>query len=465
MMRTVFRLATAILTVALLASPATRAADNEFGILVGGAWGDDSMVGPSEDHRFNPLLGIRYGHAFSEHWGMFADVTWVPYQAATVDGNVDLTNVRIGAEWLVGVGAGWRFFVAAGVGGMNGHPDVSENFTRPLGSLGVGFRKDFDDASLRIESRVEEGFGDNGLGGENLTNTHLLLGVAWGAGAPPKDSDGDGVVDKKDRCPGTPAGATVDPKGCPSDTDGDGVFDGLDACPDTPKGWPVDAKGCPTDADGDGVADGADACPGTPRGATVDAKGCPQDSDQDGVYDGLDRCPGTPRGVKVDASGCPLDSDGDGVNDAADRCPNTPRGVGVDASGCPLPPPPPPRKTAALFTETKKTLVLEGVTFETASAKLTPDSQRILDRVAESLVEWTEIRVEVGGHTDDRGAAAFNQKLSESRANAVRDYLASRGVDRSRMTAKGFGEASPVADNKTEAGRKQNRRVELTRLD
>ena len=90
------------------------------------------------------------------------------------------------------------------------------------------------------------------------------------------------------------------------------------------------------DSDGDGVGDAMDKCPGTPAGVKVDSLGCPLDSDKDGVPDYLDKCPGTPAGVKVNSTGCPLDSDGDGVPDSLDKCPKTPAGVKVDASGCPL---------------------------------------------------------------------------------------------------------------------------------
>jgi len=160
----------------------------------------------------------------------------------------------------------------------------------------------------------------------------------------PADADGDGVLNGIDQCPDTPTGATVDAMGCPHDQDGDKVFDGIDQCPNTPAGVAVDAKGCPLaaavpagppDSDGDGVNDLLDKCPGTPAGATVDTTGCPIDSDHDGVWDGLDKCPDTPAGATVDANGCPMDSDGDKVFDGIDRCPNTPPGTPVDAFGCP----------------------------------------------------------------------------------------------------------------------------------
>jgi outer membrane protein OmpA-like peptidoglycan-associated protein len=244
-----------------------------------------------------------------------------------------------------------------------------------------------------------------------------------------KDSDGDGVTDDRDRCPNTPAGATVDEHGCPKDSDGDGVYDGIDDCPDTPRGARVDSNGCPGDADRDGVYDGLDQCPDTPRGAKVDSRGCPMDSDHDGVYDGLDDCPDTPRGKKVDERGCPE-----------------------------------PEKPAAMF-EGKKSLVLEGVNFETNSAKLTSDSLTVLDRVAESLNASPDVKVEIAGHTDSVGGDSHNMSLSKARAESVRDYLVKKGVAASRLKARGYGETRPIADNGTAAGRARNRRVELTRID
>jgi outer membrane protein OmpA-like peptidoglycan-associated protein len=279
---------------------------------------------------------------------------------------------------------------------------------------------------------------------------------------PGKDSDGDGVPDGRDKCPNTPKGAVVDQNGCPKDSDGDGVMDGFDKCPDTRKGLKVDASGCPLDSDGDGVMDGLDQCPDTPRGAKVDARGCSIDSDGDGVADNLDKCPDTPHGTKVDKNGCPAveDSDGDGVPDGQDRCPDTPRGTKVDAQGCVL-----VAAAPALLPEAKKSLVLEGVTFETNSSHLKPESAATLDRVAESLKANPDVRVEIGGHTDSQGADAHNLQLSRDRANAVRAYLLDKGVSPVQLEAKGYGETKPIADNTTAAGRARNRRVELKRID
>jgi subtilisin family serine protease len=141
----------------------------------------------------------------------------------------------------------------------------------------------------------------------------------------PADSDGDGVSDALDLCPGTPTGEVVDISGCAAsqtDGDGDGVSDALDLCPGTPTGEVVDISGCAasqTDGDGDGVSDALDLCPGTPAGELVDISGCAAsqtDSDGDGVSDTLDQCPDTAAGAAVDIDGCalesPVDADGDG---------------------------------------------------------------------------------------------------------------------------------------------------------
>ena len=255
-----------------------------------------------------------------------------------------------------------------------------------------------------------------------------------------------------------PTGVRVAPPAAPRrDSDSDGVPDSLDKCLGTPLGDVVDANGCslPKDSDGDGVIDANDQCPGTRAGVKVDATGCPIDSDGDGVADALDKCANTPTGDTVDASGCSVakDADGDGVPDASDRCARTPVGARVDALGCPL-----------LFTGGSRTLILQGVTFQTGIAVLAAASFRTLDQVAASLRAYPEIRVEVAGYTDDQGALAANRRLSQARADAVRAYLIRQGVGPAQVIARGFGSANPLDSNVTPAGRARNRRVELHRI-
>jgi outer membrane protein OmpA-like peptidoglycan-associated protein len=265
----------------------------------------------------------------------------------------------------------------------------------------------------------------------------------------PRDSDGDGVVDTLDRCPTTPAGRKVNAQGCELDGDGDGVVDALDRCPTTPAGRKVNAQGCELDGDGDGVVDALDRCPTTPAGRAVNAQGCELDGDGDGVVDALDRCPTTPAGRAVNAQGCELDSDGDGVLDAADACPGTPAATAVDDKGCALP----------------KIVSLEGVNFDNDEDLLRSDSLAILEAATATLKRNPSIKVEVAGHTDGRGTSEHNLDLSSRRAKAVMDYFIGHGVAADRLSAKGYGEAQPIANNYLEEGRMKNRRVELRIVD
>ncbi len=175
------------------------------------------------------------------------------------------------------------------------------------------------------------------------------------------------------------------------------------------------------------------------------APAAPMDSDHDGVPDSMDKCPDTPAGVKVDADGCPLDSDHDGVPDFRDKCPNTPAGDKVDENGCTI----------------KNVIVLKGVNFNFDSAKLRPESYAILDHAVATLKQNKFPKTELAAYTDSIGKDAYNKKLSERRAKAVKDYMVSKGCPADSLTAKGFGEADPIGSNKTKAGRFENRRVEL----
>jgi OOP family OmpA-OmpF porin len=460
--------AAAVITLGLTSPTVVRANSDderpgELGILAGVGFGDQDIVGSDNNTHVAPLVGARFAWHFNSHIAGFFDGTWVQYRGdKALFGDVAEYAFRVGPEWYVNPQSPWQFFLNFGVGGMKLDPDIGSSDNRGLASVGLGVRRGWQPGALRIELRGDRTVSSaDGLNGGDVSALKLLMGWTWGVGPKPKDSDGDGVYDKKDKCPDTPHGAIVDAVGCPKDSDGDGVYDGIDQCPDTPKGWPVDAKGCPLDTDGDGVPDGKDKCPNTPKGCTVDADGCPKDSDGDGVCDGIDQCPNTPKGCTVDARGCPVDSDGDGVCDGIDQCPNTPRGVPVDARGCPPPPPPAP----AFIPEPKKELVLEKVYFETNSAKLKPESAGTLDKVAASLKDFPDLKIQVTGHTDSTGSHAYNMKLSDARAKAVMDYLVSKGVNPAMLSSKGFGETQPVADNKTKDGRAQNRRVGLRRMD
>ncbi len=167
---------------------------------------------------------------------------------------------------------------------------------------------------------------------------------------------------------------------------------------------------------------------------------CKPDTDGDGVPDCRDECPDTPKGVAVCAKGCPMDTDGDGVLDYLDKCPDTPKGAKVNTDGC---------------------WVLAGVNFDTDKSIIKPAFAAKLDEVSDVLTKNPDLKIEVQGHTDNIASAAYNQKLSERRAAAVKAYLVKKGIVADRMTEKGFGLIKPAVSNDTEEGRAKNRRVEL----
>ena len=269
------------------------------------------------------------------------------------------------------------------------------------------------------------------------------------AGEP--DSDGDGVLDLHDHCRNTPPHAIVNAMGCPLDGDGDGVYDGIDRCPGTRAvvGLFVDSTGCPADADGDGVPDHKDLCKATPSGVVVNAQGCPSDTDGDGVPDYLDECPDTPVGIAVTSTGCVPDGDGDGVADADDLCPNTPKGLEVDAGGC------------LVMTQLDRRLILH-VNYVPGTTDADPMSLRVLDDLAARLVRAPGVVAIVEGFTDNIGLDSANLAVSQKRADKIAHYLTEKGVDAERVEAYGRGESDFIADNSTAAGRRKNRRIEIS---
>jgi OOP family OmpA-OmpF porin len=284
------------------------------------------------------------------------------------------------------------------------------------------------------------------------------------APAPAPDRDGDGVADADDACPDVPGVRTDDPQtnGCPPDRDHDGVLDANDACPDVPGIKTDDPKtnGCPPDRDHDGVVDADDACPDVPGIKTDDPQtnGCPPDRDHDGVLDADDACPDVP-GIKTDdpkTNGCPdPDRDKDGIPNDADACPDEPGPKNPDPkkNGCPQ-----------AYIQVGQIKIRDQVKFATASAAIVPgkESEESLRGVLKILNDHAEIKqLRVEGHTDNAGTAAYNRVLSQHRAESVMKWLVARGIAPARLTAQGFGPERPIDDNATEAGRRNNRRVEF----
>lgn len=235
-----------------------------------------------------------------------------------------------------------------------------------------------------------------------------------------------------------------------SDGDGDGVLNVRDKCPNTPIGSIVDENGCAIDSDGDGVSDGLDHCPRTSYRARglVDIYGCPIDSDFDGVVDYLDKCPHGAVGAVVDSSGCPVDSDVDGVPDGLDDCPNTLYGVEVDRNGC---------IDLAMLAEP---MVL-NIDYTPGSFEVDPANLERLRRLARLLNFVPHIKLEINGYTDNIGTTRANRVLSKKRADRVRLYLSTMGVDEERIRTFGKGEVDFVASNQTAEGRGRNRRISI----
>jgi outer membrane protein OmpA-like peptidoglycan-associated protein len=291
--------------------------------------------------------------------------------------------------------------------------------------------------------------------------------AAWGM---KMDRDGDGILDKDDKCPEIPEDfdGFEDKDGCPDyDNDQDGIADTLDKCINDPEDKDnfEDADGCPDlDNDKDGIEDKLDKCPNDPEDKDnfEDDDGCPDlDNDMDGIPDNLDKCPQVPEDKDMfeDEDGCPdYDNDRDGIPDSTDVCMNNPEVFNgyKDTDGCP--------DTLVKPTE-KETKVLNtklrAINFKTASAELIAASYTALDYVAEFLKLYPHLRYEIQGHTDDQGSDDYNLLLSAARAGTVRSYLLSRGTPDSALIAIGYGETVPIADNKTAAGRALNRRVEF----
>lgn len=262
-------------------------------------------------------------------------------------------------------------------------------------------------------------------------------GLAEFNGCP--DRDGDKIIDKEDDCPDVAGIALF--KGCP-DTDGDGLKDSDDLCPE--HAGPKENQGCP-DTDNDGIFDYLDECP--TEAGPQENRGCPwPDTDGDGLLDKDDKCPKNAGPAKND--GCPyIDTDEDGVLDKDDECVNTPGPV--ENKGCPV-----------VDVEILKR-AFDNLQFQTGKAVIKTESKESLDDLAAYLVDNPEFRLKIAGHTDSQGKEQSNLILSKKRAEAVRDYLESRGVAVDRMIVQYFGEEQPIATNDTKEGREQNRRVNM----
>lgn len=189
------------------------------------------------------------------------------------------------------------------------------------------------------------------------------------------------------------------------------------------------------------------------------------DTDGDGIFDNVDKCPDQPEDKDgfEDTDGCPdPDNDHDGVLDANDKCPDQPETINgvTDDDGCP------DEGKVKVLIQGSKIVILDKIYFATGKADILDKSNSILDQVATTLIANPQIhKIRVEGHTDDRGNDASNMKLSQLRADNVKDHLIKSGIDPARLEAVGYGETKPIDTNKTSEGRERNRRVEFTIID
>ncbi|MCO5240990.1 MAG: OmpA family protein [Chitinophagaceae bacterium] len=376
-------------------------------------------------NRMSPGLAFTYFQGLSNHFDFMARLggTLTTYP---IPDKPQATNDKLFAELDANINAKLlsdRYWVTpyltAGVGGSqwNGYWGAYV----PLG-LGVQLNL-LDEAYLNFNAQYRVGVTSA------TTANHLFYSFGVAAS----------LFEKK-------APKVIAPPPPPADTDNDGIVDSLDACP-TVAGL-AQFNGCP-DTDGDGIPDKDDKCPNV-KGLER-YQGCPiPDTDGDGINDEEDKCPNVAGVAKY--QGCPIpDTDGDGVNDEEDKCP----ALAGPASnqGCP-----------EIKEEVKKRIdvAAKNVFFATGSSKLLQKSFKSLNEVAKILNEDPNLKLDVEGHTDNTGKPDKNQILSEQRAQSVVDYLTTKaGIDPSRLVSAGFGQDQPVADNKTVAGRAQNRRVDL----
>jgi OmpA-OmpF porin, OOP family len=373
-------------------------------------------------------LGLRFGYLFIPHLGFEAEVMLVPTKTGSrstapviTSTNELIFGFRAHLMFQILSSGAFRPFIVVGWEGLASSPSdkkIVPSDTDDLLYAGIG-AKFFITPSilLRLDGRIADpptflGGGSGDETGKTDPDFEVLLGLSLAFGG-------------KEAAPPPPP----PPEG-PKDTDGDGIMDPDDKCPNDPedKDGFQDADGCPDpDNDNDGIPDKSDKCPNDPE-------------DKDGFQD---------------EDGCPdPDNDNDGIPDTSDKCPNEPETKNnyQDEDGCP--------DTIPVQVQ-KFTGIIQGINFKFNSDVITKNSYPILDKAAQVLKDYPDVKLEIQGHTDNKGGADYNKDLSQRRANSVRAYFVGKGIDESRLTAVGYGLEMPIADNKTEKGRAKNRRVEF----
>jgi OmpA-OmpF porin, OOP family len=428
---------------------------NELGV-------NDTTNPPADSERNSALFGLRLGVFFTPMFGIEGEFGIVPSESrrdvfdvwnltyrAQVVAQFRTKNPQVKLIPFVFLGGG--AFSIVSNGGSQHDSQIAKD-TDAMLYLGAGLKYRVDNGwGLRLDARLL--FPPSSKSTSFTEDFEMLLSIykEWGRAKPEKaappvdnDPDHDGIVGDADKCPTEP-----------EDKDG---FQDADGCPDP-------------DNDNDGIPDTADKCPNEPedKDGFQDADGCPDpDNDGDGIPDTADKCPMEPEDKDgfQDEDGCPdPDNDGDGIPDTADKCPNDPETKNgyQDSDGC-------PDEIPAKLKQF--TGVIQGINFKVSDAALQPTSNATLDKAVAVLKEFGDLKLEIQGHTDDQPLKtkvkyADNQALSQARAESVKAYFVAKGINESRLIAKGYGDTVPIEDpkglkgGKLDAARAKNRRVEF----
>lgn len=391
--------------------------------------------------QLTPIANMAPGLSLNYYEGLTEHVDFVGSLAGS------FPKYPFSANSGVAPSSDYRFLLEASAS-LNIKLLTDKYFMVPYVSLGLGasmyggtYFAAYAPTGLGLQFNLGEGTFIHTLLGYNVKVSDLSinhLNYSIGIGSPLREKKAPPVV----VAPPPPPAVVVE-----KDTDGDGIVDSKDKCPNVP--GVAKYNGCPVpDTDGDGINDDNDKCPNVKGVAKYG--GCPiPDTDKDGINDEEDKCPTVPGVARY--NGCPIpDRDKDGINDEEDKCPDVP-GV-KENNGCPVVKEEVIKKVAANA---------KSILFATGSDKLLPASFKPLNEVSTILKEDAALKLDIEGYTDNTGAESANITLSQKRAKAVYEYLTKAGVEASRLTSEGYGPAKPVADNKTPAGRTLNRRVEL----
>ena len=461
-----------LVTVLLLVTAGNVFAENRVGSLTVTPFISGHIFEGNENLKNSPEYGLSFGYNFTENWA--AELTGSFYEMNEIGAGgqeFDAIGARIDTLYHFQPKEKVIPYFVFGIGAASLEKDTtpSESTNEDLTvNYGFGLKLFTTDwLALRLDIRHLFRFdiseGATKYNDKYWNNLLVTGGFAFQMGGietkSPRvvDADDDGIVDSRDRCLDTPPGYNVDNSGCPIDSDSDGVVDAEDLCADTESGAEVDANGCAVvteeavieDADGDGVADIDDKCPNTPVEIPVNSYGCPSDTDGDSVFDIDDDCPNTPAGSAVGPDGCGPDE----VNIKARFEDDAAKADAFRSDH-------PEGSELAALAE-KESLEL-GIKFGANRSTIAPEYASDMKKAAAFMKAHPGAKVVVEGHTDSTGSSSVNKKLSQKRADTVRWILVrDYGVKADQVVAKGFGESQPIADNKTQSGRAQNRRVLL----